>query len=48
MRFRAAASSVAPSVVQPGITVNSSPSNPSAAQWATATSIGTVGMPHVL
>jgi hypothetical protein len=30
------------------MTVSSSPSNPSAAQWATAISIGTVGIPQVL
>src|SRR5215208_2312882 len=48
MRRRSAASSPAASVVQPGMTVSSSPSKPSAAQWATATSIGTRGIPQVL
>src|SRR5579884_1758265 len=48
MRRHDAASSVAPSVLQPGMTVSSNPSKPSAAQWATAISIGTRGMPQVL
>src|ERR671921_389947 len=48
MRRRSDASSFAASVLQRGTTVISSPSKPSRAQCATATSIGTVGMPQVL
>src|SRR5215207_7404769 len=48
MRRRSPASSPDASVLQPGMTVISSPSKPSAAQCATATSIGTRGIPQVL
>src|SRR5919112_4040502 len=48
MRRRSPLSSPVASVTQPGMTVSSSPSKPSAAQCPIATSIGTRGIPQVL